>query len=117
MEPLPEETDRVATEIVDATFKVHSALGPGLLESVYETCLTYELEKRGLRVQRQRSLPVIYDGRELDGGMRLDLIVEDVVIVELKAVEKLIPPVRGSASYIFETFGLAYPVITHTHYM
>lgn len=71
--------------------KVHTALGPGLLESAYETCLAYELRQRGLRVETQVTLPVKYDGVELDAGYRLDLLVESRVIVELKAVEKTIP--------------------------
>ena len=73
--------------IVDAALSVHSSLGPGLLESAYESCLKYELEKRGIRVESQVELPVVYDGVQLDAGYRLDLLVEDLVIVELKAVE------------------------------
>lgn len=81
----------IAREIVDAAFKVHTALGPGLLESVYEAVLTYELEKRGLRVVRQLPLPVVYETVKLDEGFRADLVVEDMVIVELKSVETLAP--------------------------
>jgi GxxExxY protein len=77
-------------EIVDAAIKVHSVLGPGLLESTYEACLKYELLKRGLMVESQVMLPVHYDGVAIDAGYRIDLLVEDVV-VELKAVEKLAP--------------------------
>jgi GxxExxY protein len=90
-EAISSAVDRVAREIVDAASRVHSALGPGLLESVYETCLVHELTKRGLRVARQVSLPVVYDTIRLDAGLRLDLLVEDCVIVELKAVETLLP--------------------------
>jgi GxxExxY protein len=71
--------------------KVHTALGPGMLESTYEVCLVHELKKRGLIVQTQLSLPVIYDGIKLDAGYRIDLLVENAVVVELKAVEKLLP--------------------------
>lgn len=85
------EIERVATEIVDAAYKVHSALGPGLLESVYEECLAYELSKRGLKVQRQVPVPIIYDGVEIGTRLRVDLLVEDCVIVEVKAVETMIP--------------------------
>ncbi len=88
---MPAQTELVATQIVDAAFKVHSSLGPGLLESVYETCLVYELEHRGLRVQRQIKLPVVYGDLRLESGLRLDLLVEDSVVVELKAVEKMLP--------------------------
>jgi GxxExxY protein len=83
--------DEVARHIVDGARAVHKTLGPGLLESVYETCLAHELTKRGLRTQRQVALPVYYDGIRLDAGLRLDLLVEDIVIVEAKAVERLLP--------------------------
>lgn len=75
--------------IVDCAFKVHKGLGAGLLESAYEECLYYEIKKAGLKVEKQKVLPVIYDEVELDAGYRIDLIVEDKVIVELKAVENL----------------------------
>ena len=91
MQPIPEKTEKIAKEIVDAAFTVHSALGPGLLESVYETCLAHEFEKRGMAFQRQCSLPVVYDGITIDAGLRFDLMVEESVIIELKAVEKIIP--------------------------
>ena len=87
VDKIPERTDEVAKEIVDSAFRVHRQLGPGLLESVYETCLAHELAKRGLEVRRQVKFPVLYDGEQLDAGLRLDLLVEDVVIVEIKAVE------------------------------
>jgi len=85
------EMERIAAEIVDAAFKVHTALGPGLLESVYETCLEYELLKRGLRVARQKKVTIQYDDRILDDALRLDLLVEDLVLVEVKAVETMHP--------------------------
>ena len=78
-------------QIVDAAMKVHSALGPGLLESAYQACLAYELRERGLRVQEQVGVPVKYRGVELDLAYRIDLLVEGAVIVELKAVAKTIP--------------------------
>jgi GxxExxY protein len=70
---------------------VHTTLGPGLLESVYEVCLLHELQKRGLKAERQVLLPVVYDGLRLDSGLRLDLVVENRVVVELKAVDTLLP--------------------------
>jgi len=70
---------------------VHSTLGPGLLESVYEVCLLHELQKRGLKAERQVSLPVVYDGLRLDSGLRLDLVVDNLVVVELRAVDMLLP--------------------------
>ena len=90
-EPIPEKLDRIARQVVDAAFKVHSTLGPGLLESVYEVCLAHELGKRGLLVRRQVALPVSYDDIRVDAGFRIDLLVEDCLIVEIKAVEKLLP--------------------------
>jgi len=81
----------ITGQIVDAAMKVHSALGPGLLESAYEACLAFELTKRGLRVERQVALPVVYDGMQIDVGYRIDLLVEGQVIVELKSVAELVP--------------------------
>jgi GxxExxY protein len=85
------EIERVATAVVDACFVVHKRLGPGLLESVYKACLTAELRKRGFTVVREMKVPIFYDGIELDEGFRLDLLINDLVIVEAKAVEKMIP--------------------------
>ena len=87
---LDPETNRIASEVVDAAFKIHSALGPGLLESVYETFLVHELKRRGLKVEKQVLLPITFEGVTLDGGLRLDLLVETRVVVELKAVEALL---------------------------
>jgi GxxExxY protein len=89
--PIPAEVERIAAQVVDAAFRVHSALGPGLLESVYEVCLAHDLSRRGAEVRQQVSLPVVYDGIKLDAGLRLDLLVDDCVIVELKTVEQLMP--------------------------
>ncbi len=77
--------------VLGCAIKVHTALGPGLLESTYEVCLAYELSKAGVKAERQIALPVIYDEVRLDAGYRLDLLVEDMVIVELKVIEKLLP--------------------------
>lgn len=82
--------DQVTGSIVDAAMKVHTTLGPGLLESVYEKCLKHELIKRGLRVESQIWVPVIYDGVEIEGGYKIDLLVDGQVIVELKVVEQLL---------------------------
>lgn len=83
--------NRISEEIIGAAIEVHRELGPGLLESSYESCLAYELESRGLRIGRQIPVPVMYRGLQIECGYRLDLVVEDEVIVEIKAVEKLIP--------------------------
>jgi GxxExxY protein len=79
----------LASAIVDSGLKVHRALGPGLLESTYEHCLAHELQTRRIEASRQKYLPVIYDGIQIDAGYRLDIVVEDAIIVEIKAVEKL----------------------------
>ena len=89
--PLPEETEQTARHVVDAAVKIHSALGPGLLESVYEKCLGIELAKRGIGHERQVSVPVTYEGVTVEPGLRLDLIANNCVVVELKSVEKLLP--------------------------
>lgn len=78
-------------QIIGAAIAVHRALGPGLLESTYEACLAFELLERRLRIERQTALPVVYRGVRIDCGYRLDLVVEGMVVVELKAVERLLP--------------------------
>ncbi len=83
--------NEVARQIVDAAYKIHVKTGPGLLESAYEAMLVYELRKRGLLVQQQQPIPLIYDDVQLEVGYRADLIVNDLVIVELKSVEKVAP--------------------------
>lgn len=88
---LSELEEHLATDIVDAAIKVHRILGPGLLEGGYETCLTYELESRGHRVSRQVPLPIRYEGITLDAGLRIDLMVDDRAILELKSVEVVLP--------------------------
>jgi GxxExxY protein len=91
IKPIAPEVDEVARQVVDAAFAVHTTLGPGLLESVYEICLAHELAKRGLKVERQVSLPLVYDKVRLDAGLRLDMLVADRVLLELKAVEAIMP--------------------------
>ena len=83
--------NEIARVIVDAAYQIHTTLGPGLLESVYEIVLAYELEKRGLAVARQTPIPVIYQEMSFDEGFRADLVVQGKVIVELKSVEKVAP--------------------------
>jgi len=89
--PVQWEINDTSGEVVDAAIKVHSSLGPGLLESAYHACLAYELRKRGLFVLTQVELPVTYDDIKLDLGYRVDLLVESSVVVELKTVTKLLP--------------------------
>jgi GxxExxY protein len=83
--------NHLGERIIGAALKVHTALGPGLLESAYEACLVHELSKAGLHTARQVALPLRYDGVELDCAYRLDLVVESLIVVELKSVEKLLP--------------------------
>jgi GxxExxY protein len=85
------DLNKITETIIGAAIAVHRELGPGLLESAYEACLFYELVQRGLQIERQKGLPVTYRGVHLDCGYRIDLLVEQQVIVELKAVEKLDP--------------------------
>ena len=83
--------NRLSSKIIGAAIEVHKALGPGLLESAYEECLSYELGFGGLSLERQKPLPVRYKGRELDCGYRLDIVVENAIILELKSCERIEP--------------------------
>jgi len=83
--------NEIATAVVDAAFKIHTTLGPGLLESVYEAVLDFELQRRGLQVARQIGLPVNYEGVKLELGFRIDLIINNKLIIEVKSVESLAP--------------------------
>jgi GxxExxY protein len=83
--------NEIARTIVDAAFKIHNALGPGLLESAYGKVLKYELERRGLKVEKQVTVPIMYEGLTIDEGFVADLIVEEKVIIELKSVEAVAP--------------------------
>lgn len=85
------KSDELSGQIIGAAIEVHKSLGPGLLESAYEECLCRELDLIGLSFKRQKSLPVKYKGLDLDCGYRLDIVVEELVILELKAVEMLTP--------------------------
>ncbi len=83
--------DELTSTIIRAAMKVHTALGPGLLESAYEACLCHELRKQGLKADRQVVLPIQYDGIQVDEGYKIDLLINDLVILELKTVEKVLP--------------------------
>ena len=85
------DENAIAKEIVDAAFRIHTTLGPGLLESVYNAVLAHELGRRGLRTSQQQSIPVVYENFRIDAGFRADLVVEDKVIVEIKSVELIAP--------------------------
>jgi GxxExxY protein len=99
--------NEISGAVVDAAMKVHSALGPGLLESVYLACLVHELQQRGFRTAVQLPLPVVYEGVRLDLGFRLDLLVEMFVVVEIKAVEAITP--------VHQAQLLTYLKLSHKH--
>ena len=88
---LSERTEEIGKIVVNSAFKVHKQLGPGLLEKVYEVCLAHEITKAGLNVKRQIDIPIFYDGIEFAEGLRLDLLIEDSIIIEIKAVEQINP--------------------------
>lgn len=85
------DIEQIASEIVDSALKVHQQLGPGLLESAYQICLAYELTKRGIRVACEVTLPINYDGKDIECGYRIDMLVEDCIIIENKTVDQLSP--------------------------
>ena len=89
--PLSDREESIAKRIVDAAYTIHKILGPGLLEKVYEVCFCHELSKRKLKYQRQVDIPIVYDGITFDEGFRLDVLVEEIVICELKAVDEMNP--------------------------
>ena len=93
--PLPQEVQAVATAVGDSAFKVHQSLGPGLLESVYQACLAVELSKRGTSYETEVAIPVIYEGIDTGTTLRLDMLVEKLLIVEIKAIDQLLPIHRG----------------------
>lgn len=90
-EPLSKKEEDIAKKVVDSAYLVHKALGPGILEKVYEACFCYELNKKGLSYKRQVDVPIVYDGLTFEEGFRLDVLIEDLVICELKAVDTMHP--------------------------
>ena len=90
-EPISEELELIGKKIVDAAYTVHKNLGPGLLEKVYEVCFCHELSKRGLKYLRQIDIPIVYDGLAFEEGLRLDVLVEEKIICEIKAVDLINP--------------------------
>jgi GxxExxY protein len=91
LKALTEKEEIVGKAIVNAAFKVHKSLGPGLLEKVYEVCFCHELKKFGMNYQRQVEIPIVYDNITFEEGLRLDVLVEELVVVELKAVDEMNP--------------------------
>jgi len=90
IEPIGRELDALGKQVVDAAYKVHKALGPGLLESAYESCFSEELSGRGILIERQKELPIIYNQKIVEAGFRIDVLVDGKVLVELKSVEKIL---------------------------
>ncbi len=111
--------NQIGSAIIASAMKVHSVVGPGLLESAYETCLLYELEKQGLPVRRQVLIPIRYEDLTIDNGYRVDLLVADRVVVELKAIEAILPVHRGQLlSYLkLGRFKLGYLLNFHVAQM
>ena len=89
--PIPQQVNDIARDVVDAAIKVHSALGPGLLENAYKFCMAQELASRGHAIKLEVSLPVTYEGTKLDLGYRIDMLVDNLVVVEIKAIDSLAP--------------------------
>lgn len=101
-----DELNDISYKIIGCAYKVHSELGPGLLESTYEVCLEYELLKNDILVERQRSLPVIYDKIKLDAGYKIDLLVEGRIILELKSVDEIAPIHKAQLITYLKLYGL-----------
>ena len=87
--PLSKREESIAEKIVDTAYNVHKILGPGLLEKVYEVCFCHEISKRGLKYKRQVDIPIVYDGMTFDEGLRIDVLLEELIICELKAVDQM----------------------------
>ncbi|HMO80320.1 MAG TPA: GxxExxY protein [Pyrinomonadaceae bacterium] len=104
---LSETEERIGKAIVNAAFIIHKTIGPGLLEKVYEVCLTHELTKTGLNVKRQVVIPIVYDGISFEEGMRLDLLVNDIVIVEIKSVDLMNPVWKAQIISYLKLTGLS----------
>jgi len=107
--------NEISGAVVDAAMKIHSALGPGLLESAYDACLKHELIKRGFRVSCEVPLPVVCDGVRLEAGYRIDMVVEDTVVVELKAIEALAPIHQAQIISYLKLSGKAIGLLINFH--
>ena len=100
------DINKLSSEVIGAAIEVHKTLGPGLLESTYEGCLCHELNLQGLKFERQKALPVVYKGMKLDCGYRLDVVVENIIILELKSCEKIEPIHRAQLLTYLKLSGL-----------
>jgi len=111
----PFTAEEISRHIITAAMKVHTAVGPGLLESAYEACLLHELQQVGLRVSSQVPFPLVYNGLKLDIGYRIDLIVEDLVIVEIKCVEAIAPVHKAQLLSYLRLTGRSLALIINFH--
>jgi GxxExxY protein len=109
------QINELTSAIIGAAIEIHRQLGPGLLESAYRVCLAYELRKRGLEVEEERPVPVVYDNLKLDCGYRLDLLVNQTVIVELKAKSAIHPVDKAQASTHLRLLGLRFGLLINFH--
>ena len=109
------QQNELTEQIIGASIDVHRELGPGLLESAYEACLAYELAQRGMSVERQRSVPLVYKGLALDCGYRLDIVVERAVIIEVKAIDQLLPVHRAQVISYLRLTGLSVGLLINFH--
>jgi GxxExxY protein len=107
--------DDLTARIIGAAIRVHKALGPGLLESTYETCLVFELRSLGLKVEQQRPVPIVYRDVKLECGYRLDLVVENLVIVEIKAVDNVLPVHKAQLLSYLRLIGLPVGLLINFH--
>jgi len=109
------DKNQLSGRIIGAAIEVHTQLGPGLLEATYETCLAHELELSGLHVQRQKALPLVYKDLKLEHGYRIDLIVENLIIVEVKAVDRLAPVHEAQVLTYLKLSGLHLGLLINFH--
>lgn len=105
--------NQIGDAVIAAAMRIHSAVGPGLLESAYEACLRHELQKREFRVRTQVLLPLKYDGLVLDAGYRIDVLVEDLVVVELKAIQGILPVHKGQLLSYLKLGGFKLGFVAH----
>jgi GxxExxY protein len=109
------EANEVTGVVISAAMKIHSAFGPGLLESAYRACLCHELRQRGMRVGTETVLPIVYDGVAIDAGYRVDLVVQDMVLVELKAIAELKPVHRSQLLSYLKLSGKSVGLLINFH--
>jgi GxxExxY protein len=113
--PQADHHNAITEQVIGAAIEVHRELGPGRLESVYEACLAFEITSRGLRVERQRTLPLVYRGITLDCAYRLDMVVDDTVVVEAKAVDQLLPVHQAQLISYLKLSGLSIGLLINFH--